>query len=155
MLIEEWVLRSVIGDAHVMAGQLGHLLVVAALPSVSLGVIPMGSARGVAWPTESFSMYDDIQVSVELVSANLTVTQPREITEYERAFVELSKLAVHGMRPASWSLPRSTPSGEGVQVRRSSLRASVRWAEALRDGANGPARTPPGTAPELSRKETP
>lgn len=96
VLVEEWVLRSVTGDTQIMAGQLGHLIVAASLPSVSLGVVPMGIARGVAWPTESFTMYDDVRVSVELVSANLTVTQPREISEYERTFVELSKLAVYG-----------------------------------------------------------
>ncbi len=42
MLIEESVLRNVIGGADVMAGQLGHLITVASLPSVSLGIIPMG-----------------------------------------------------------------------------------------------------------------
>ena len=96
MLIEEWVLRTVIGNAEVMAGQLGHLIAVASLPSVSLGIIPMGVPRGAGWPVESFTMYDDDQVNVELVSAHLTVTQPREVKEYVRAFAELSSIAVHG-----------------------------------------------------------
>ncbi|MEU0843029.1 DUF5753 domain-containing protein [Streptomyces sp. NPDC005962] len=96
MLIEEWVLRTVIGNAEVMAGQLGHLIAVASLPSVSLGIIPMGVSRGAGWPVESFTMYDDDQVNVELVSAHLTVTQPREVKEYGRAFAELSAIAVYG-----------------------------------------------------------
>ncbi|WP_031523123.1 helix-turn-helix domain-containing protein [Streptomyces sp. NRRL F-5123] len=101
MLVEEWVLRTVIGDAEIMAGQLGHLIAVASLPSVSLGVIPMGTPRGAGWPTESFTMYDDAQVAVELVSAHLTVTQPREIAEYARAFAELAGIAAYGARARS------------------------------------------------------
>ncbi|MDQ8704870.1 helix-turn-helix transcriptional regulator [Streptomyces sp. LHD-70] len=96
MLLEEWVLRTVIGDADVMATQLGHLIASTALPSVSLGIIPMGVPRGDAWPTESFTVYDNAQTCVELVSANLTVTQPGEIGDYLRTFSELSNIAVYG-----------------------------------------------------------
>lgn len=96
MLIEEWVLRTIIGDAEIMAGQLGHLIATASLPSVSLGIIPLGQPRGVGWPVESFTMYDEAQVNVELVSAHLTVTQPQEIKEYARAFTELAAIAVYG-----------------------------------------------------------
>ncbi|WP_066950855.1 helix-turn-helix domain-containing protein [Streptomyces lushanensis] len=96
MIVEEWVLRTLIGDVDVMAGQLGHLIGVAALPSVSLGVIPLGRPRSLGWPVESFTMYDEEQVTVELVSAHLTVTRPQEVREYARAFSELSALAVYG-----------------------------------------------------------
>ena len=40
MVIEESVLRYQLGDAEIMAAQLGHLLSILAVPSVSLGVIP-------------------------------------------------------------------------------------------------------------------
>ncbi|MGW7386740.1 DUF6879 family protein [Streptomyces sp. NPDC054794] len=98
MLVEEWVLRTVIGDSDTMAAALGHLISVASLPSVSMGVIPLGTPRGGGWPVESFTIYDDAQVNVELVSAHLTVTQPGEITEYVKAFSELSAIAVYGAR---------------------------------------------------------
>lgn len=98
VLVEEWVLRTVIGDAEVMAGQLGHLIAVGTLPAVSLGVIPLGVARGTGWPVESFTMYDDAQVNVELVSAHLTVTQPREIEEYALSFANLAQIALYGPR---------------------------------------------------------
>ncbi|MEC3995835.1 helix-turn-helix transcriptional regulator [Actinacidiphila sp. DG2A-62] len=101
MLIEEWVLRTVIGDAEIMARQLRHLIAAAALPSVSLGIVPLGRPRGVGWPVESFTMYDDTQVNVELVSAHLTVSQPQEIREYARAFAELAAIAVHGTHATS------------------------------------------------------
>ncbi|MGF1428760.1 helix-turn-helix domain-containing protein [Kitasatospora sp. LaBMicrA B282] len=96
ILIEEWVLRTVIGDADVMAGQLGHLIAAASTPSVSIGIIPLGTVRGGGWPVESFTIYDDAQVNVELVSAHLTVTSPGEIGEYIRSFAELEALAVYG-----------------------------------------------------------
>lgn len=101
VLVEEWVLRTVIGDSDIMAGALGHLISVASLPSVSLGVIPLGTPRGAGWPVESFTMYDDEQVNVELVSAHLTVTQPGEMAEYATTFTELSALAVYGTRARS------------------------------------------------------
>ncbi|MER5868062.1 helix-turn-helix transcriptional regulator [Kitasatospora sp. NPDC002040] len=96
ILIEEWVLRTVIGSPDIMAAQLGHIIAIATLPSVSLGIIPMGVTRGAGWPVESFTMYDDAQVNVELVSAHLTVTQPGEIAEYGQAFAELASIAVYG-----------------------------------------------------------
>ncbi|MFJ7180246.1 helix-turn-helix domain-containing protein [Streptomyces massasporeus] len=96
VLVEEWVLRTLIGDAEVVAGQLGHLIAAASLPSVSLGVIPLGVPRGAGWPVESFTMYDDTQVNVELVSAHLTITQPTEVAMYAQTFAELAELAVYG-----------------------------------------------------------
>jgi transcriptional regulator with XRE-family HTH domain len=96
VLIEEAVLRTVIGGAEVMAGQLGHLITVGSLPSVSVGIIPMGLNRDAVWPVEDFWVFDDRQVNVELVSGWLTLTQPREIATYGRTFGELSELAVRG-----------------------------------------------------------
>jgi transcriptional regulator with XRE-family HTH domain len=96
VLIEESVLRNVIGGPEVMAGQLGHLITVASLPSVSLGVVPMGLDRDAVWPVEDFWIFDDRQVNVELVSGWLTLTQPREIGMYAQTFSELAQLAVRG-----------------------------------------------------------
>ena len=96
VVIEESVLRNLIGGPEVMAGQLGHLITVASLPSVSLGIIPMGTARDVIWPVEDFWVFDTAQVNVELVSGWLTLTQPREVAMYGKAFSDLSELAVRG-----------------------------------------------------------
>src|SRR6266496_67434 len=85
-----------IPGAVVMAGQLGHLITVASLPSVSLGIIPMGLDRDAVWPVEDFWIFDDRQVNVELVSGWLTLTQPREIAMYAQTFGDLSQLAVRG-----------------------------------------------------------
>ena len=96
VLIEESVLRTVIGGAEVMAGQLGHLITVAALPSISLGIIPTGLDREAEWPVEDFWILDDTRVSVELVSGWLTITQAREIAMYTQVFARLADMAVAG-----------------------------------------------------------
>ncbi|WP_200308730.1 helix-turn-helix domain-containing protein [Streptomyces adelaidensis] len=95
LLVEETVLRYRIGDAATMAGQLGYLLAVMALPNVSLGVIPSTAPRRV-WPLEAFYMFDDRQVSVELLTAAVNVSAPSEIATYAKAFSGLSEIAVHG-----------------------------------------------------------
>ncbi|WP_326644461.1 helix-turn-helix transcriptional regulator [Streptosporangium sp. NBC_01755] len=96
ILIEEPTLRTLIGDTEVMVGQLGHLLTVSSLPRVSLGIIPVSSDRSAIRPVEDFWIFDRSQVNVELVSAWLTVTQPREIEMYAQVFAELAGLAVYG-----------------------------------------------------------
>ncbi|MET9295309.1 helix-turn-helix transcriptional regulator [Streptomyces sp. NPDC003077] len=94
-LVEESVLRSGIGGAEVMAGQLGHLISVASLPNVSLGVVPMTPDRE-RWPAEGFWIYDTTQVNVELISGYLTIKQPGEVAMYAETFAELAALAVYG-----------------------------------------------------------
>lgn len=94
-LVEESVLRAGIGGAEVMAGQLGHLVSVASLPNVSLGVVPMQPDRE-RWPAEGFWIYDTAQVNVELISGYLTITQPSEVAMYAETFAELAALAVYG-----------------------------------------------------------
>ncbi|WP_416974478.1 helix-turn-helix domain-containing protein [Streptomyces sp. 4F14] len=95
LLVEETVLRYRIGDADTMAGQLGYLLAVMALPNVSLGVIPFTAPRRV-WPLEAFYLFDDHRVSVELLTAAVNVSAPSEIAVYAQAFTQLTELAVHG-----------------------------------------------------------
>ena len=97
IVLEESVLRSPIGGADIMAGQLGYLLEASALPSVSLGIIPLGTDRSKSmWPVEAFWMFDEAQVAVELVSAYLTITQPHEIAMYMDVFAGLAAQAVYG-----------------------------------------------------------
>ncbi|MGW5367831.1 helix-turn-helix domain-containing protein [Streptomyces sp. NPDC004009] len=94
-LLEESVLRHVVGDAATMAGQLGYLLSVMALPAVSVGIIPAGRERPM-WTLETFTAFDESRVSVELLTAAITVTAPGEVVMYARAFEEMSALAAFG-----------------------------------------------------------
>ncbi|MER5871412.1 helix-turn-helix transcriptional regulator [Streptomyces sp. NPDC002044] len=96
LLVEEAALRHQLADAEAMAAQLGYLMTVGAMPTVSLGIIPMASRARSQWPLETFHMYDDTLVSIELLSARVTVTQPSEIALYLKAFEQLRGMAVYG-----------------------------------------------------------
>ncbi|MFI1825059.1 DUF5753 domain-containing protein [Streptomyces sp. NPDC020412] len=95
LLLEEAVLYYRVSDNEAMAGQLSHLLSAMALPNVSLGIIPF-AARRTVWPLEAFYAFDDVQVAVETLTAEINVTAPGEIHTYLKAFGELSRIAVRG-----------------------------------------------------------
>ncbi|MFD0338978.1 DUF5753 domain-containing protein [Streptomyces sp. NPDC127117] len=95
LVIEESVLRHVVGDAATMAGQLGHILAAMAYPAVSIGVVPAGTPRQM-WTVETFSVFDEDRAYVELLTAAVSVTEPREVAQYLSAFREYAALAVHG-----------------------------------------------------------
>ncbi|MGW7029197.1 helix-turn-helix domain-containing protein [Streptomyces xanthophaeus] len=94
-LIEESVLHSRIADPETTTTQLEHLAELAGLPQISLGIIATRAPRPL-WSMESFTVYDDVQVGIELLSARVTITAPREIATYERAFADLAGTAVYG-----------------------------------------------------------
>ncbi|WP_228979741.1 helix-turn-helix transcriptional regulator [Streptomyces sp. DH12] len=96
LLIEETVLYHQVADGDAMAAQLGFLLAAGALPAVSLGIIPMATRARRQWPRETFHVYDDALVSVELVSAQVKITQPGEIALYLQVFEQLRSMAVYG-----------------------------------------------------------
>ena len=79
-----------------MTTQLGHLLEAKEMPSMSLGVIPSTAGPRPMWPLEAFTVFDDERLHVELLSAQVSVTAPSEITLYVRAFEKLARLAVYG-----------------------------------------------------------
>lgn len=96
LLIEEAALRYRLGDADAMAAQLGFLLTAGALPAVSLGIIPADLPEREMRPLETFHVYDDSLVAVELLTARVTVTQPSEVEQYVKGFEQLRRLAVYG-----------------------------------------------------------
>ncbi|MEU9795459.1 helix-turn-helix transcriptional regulator [Streptomyces sparsogenes] len=95
VVIEESVLHCRVADTDAMVAQLGYLLTAGALPAVSLGIIPMAACR-THWAEETFHIYDDRMVSVELVTAEVNVTQPGELAQYLKTFERLRGMAVYG-----------------------------------------------------------
>ncbi|MFF9569984.1 helix-turn-helix domain-containing protein [Streptomyces sp. NPDC014685] len=95
VLMEESVLRYRTADPDAMRGQLRHLLAVMPLASVSLGIIPFTAQRTV-WPLEAFYVHDDTMAVVETLTAEIKVTQPRELADYAKAFTGLAEMAVYG-----------------------------------------------------------
>ncbi|MFC7218837.1 Scr1 family TA system antitoxin-like transcriptional regulator [Streptomyces polyrhachis] len=100
-----------VGDAEVMAAQLGRLLTAGALPQVPLGIIPADTPARPTRPLETSHAYDDTLVSAELLMAQVNVTQPSEIALYLKAFEELRQLAVYGAQARG--LTRGTAGGLG------------------------------------------
>lgn len=93
-VIGEQALRTTVGDDRIMAGQLDRLLAVLGMPRVLFGIVPAETRYQV--PISNFIMFDDRTVMVENVTAELTITQPREVATYGRAFDVLAKQAVRG-----------------------------------------------------------
>ncbi|MFF7940084.1 helix-turn-helix domain-containing protein [Nocardia gamkensis] len=94
ILITEQSLFTTVGNAEVMAGQLDRLLAVMGLPRMLFGVVPSDAE----WlnPATNFVMFDDRMVLVEAITAELKITQPREIALYARAFETLAAQSVTG-----------------------------------------------------------
>lgn len=96
-LIEESVLRNRFGDVGTMSAQLGSLLTVLGKPNIVLGVVPSGSQRDQGmWTVETFMVFDEVEVQIELLAAFVTVTAPSEIKSCESAFGRLANMAVYG-----------------------------------------------------------
>ncbi|MDO0937397.1 helix-turn-helix transcriptional regulator [Streptomyces sp. DG2A-72] len=95
LLLEETVLYHRVCDDAAMAVQLRYLLEIMSRPNVSLGIIPF-TARRTVWPLEAFYAFDDAQVAVETLTAEVNITTPGEIRTYLKAFAELSRIAMHG-----------------------------------------------------------
>jgi transcriptional regulator with XRE-family HTH domain len=93
-ILAEQAIRTTVGDASIMSGQLDRLLTVLSLPRISLGIIPAHTPYRV--PLNQFIMFDDRLVHVETVSAELAISQPREIALYAKAFQELTRAAAYG-----------------------------------------------------------
>ncbi|MEU2833842.1 helix-turn-helix transcriptional regulator [Streptomyces lavendulae] len=95
VLLEETVLYYRVSDDAAMRDQLEALLAVMSRPNVSLGIIPKTTRRTV-WPLEAFYAFDEAQVAVETLTAEINLTAPGEIRTYLRAFADLSRIAVRG-----------------------------------------------------------
>lgn len=96
VVFEECVLHRAVLDPGLMRHQLEHILELSTLPRVSVGVIPRTADRRLMWAVESFWMFDEARVSVELVSGYLNITQPHEVRMYAQSFADLSAIALHG-----------------------------------------------------------
>jgi transcriptional regulator with XRE-family HTH domain len=95
VVLEEQALRTWFGTAETQAGQLGRLLEVMSIPTVSLRIIPLMTERtGV--PSAGFWIFDNTLVALETPTASIDVTRPQEIDLYARMFDHLRASAVHG-----------------------------------------------------------
>lgn len=95
VVLEEQALRTWFGTAEVQAGQLGRLLEMMSVPTVSIGIIPLMTERtGVA--SAGFWIFDSSLVALETPTASIEVTRPQEVELYARMFEHLKAAAVFG-----------------------------------------------------------
>lgn len=69
------------------------------LKNVAIGIIPTGTVATVSVPA-GFDLLDERDgptlVTVEVFHANLVVTDPSQVADYERAWAALNEMAVQG-----------------------------------------------------------
>lgn len=94
-LLGEQALRTNLGGADIMRGQLLHLLCALELPGLRLGIIPVRAELDL-FPENAFSIFDGARVEVETLSAGLTITNKGELAVYEKAFTWYERSAVYG-----------------------------------------------------------
>lgn len=95
VVLEEQALRTWFGTADLQAGQLGRLLEMMSVPTVSLGIIPLTTERA-AVASAGFWIFDNSLVALETPTASIEVTRPEEIELYARMFEHLRGSAVFG-----------------------------------------------------------
>ncbi len=95
VVLEEQALRTWFGTAEVQAGQLGRLLEMMSVPTVSLGIIPLMRER-IAVASAGFWIFDDSLAALETPTASIEVTRPQEVELYARMFEHLRGTAVFG-----------------------------------------------------------
>jgi transcriptional regulator with XRE-family HTH domain len=95
VLLEEQALRTWFGTAETQAGQLGRLLEMMSVSTVSLGIIPMMTERTAVAAT-GFWVFDNSLIALETPTASIEVTRPQEVELYTRMFEHLKASAVHG-----------------------------------------------------------
>lgn len=95
VVLEEQALRTWFGNAEIQAGQLGRLLEVMSVPTVSLAIVPLMRERtGV--PSAGFWIFDSSLAALETPTASIEVRRPQEIDLYARMFEHLKGAAVYG-----------------------------------------------------------
>ncbi|MFJ4823695.1 DUF5753 domain-containing protein [Streptomyces bacillaris] len=96
LLIEEAVLYHQVCDGPELAEQLRYLYEVMSRPNVSPGHHPARGPSAYRLAAGDLYAFDDAQVAVETLTAEVNIRAPGEVRTYLRAFAELSRLAVHG-----------------------------------------------------------
>jgi hypothetical protein len=95
LLHAEGALRWHIGSPIIMAAQLDHLADLTRRPNLRLGVIPWDRPLTMH-ARHAFHLYDTHTVIVGTESGTAFITDPVEVTAYDRRFAELEHVAVYG-----------------------------------------------------------
>ncbi|MEY9956775.1 DUF5753 domain-containing protein [Streptacidiphilus sp. MAP5-52] len=90
-------LRYVVGgDPGMLASALTHVLEAIDWPTCTIGVMPDFNYGPQIPPLGTFYLLDDTSVSLETEVTSTTITEPKDIAVYDRAFTCVAALAVYG-----------------------------------------------------------
>jgi hypothetical protein len=96
ILLEEGVLNAGGFQATTMIEQLEHIRdLMGQVPPETIGVVPHSAERR-PWPEESFHLFDNQRVAVELVSGYVELLDEQDIAAYSQAFDSFAQVAVYG-----------------------------------------------------------
>ncbi|GAA4522827.1 helix-turn-helix transcriptional regulator [Actinoallomurus oryzae] len=95
LIVLEAALRTRLCSPGTMAGQLDRLIGLTGLPALEFGIIPFERAVPV-FPTSGFVIFDDHLVVVETLTGEQQLSDPDELTHYERWFDLLRETASIG-----------------------------------------------------------
>lgn len=98
-VLEAAALYTNVGGVEVMSEQFDRLLEVAAMPYVSVGIIPLAQPRSL-FPGEGFYLFDDQLIVQEFWSGSLRSSRPEDINYFLRTFDALKAQAVFGAAAA-------------------------------------------------------
>ena len=101
ILITEAALRWRPGSVTLQTEQLRHIRAVTALPNIQIGILPLRGQAKAIYP-EGFQIYADrtddadTLVVVELVTDEVTISEPTSVALYQREFDHLRTSAAYG-----------------------------------------------------------
>ncbi|EDY45287.1 helix-turn-helix domain-containing protein [Streptomyces sp. SPB074] len=95
VLIWEGALHALICERDAMAAQLDRLVSLIGLPSIDLGIVPLGAPMPFALK-HGFWIYDEARVIVETISSELTLESDDDLSLYGRVWDQLSETAARG-----------------------------------------------------------
>lgn len=95
MVFCEVALTLGIVERPVLLSQIDRLLAASSIPHVHMGIIPTRAPHGFL-PLHGFWILDLREVRIETISAEIKLTQPREVSVYRRAFDRFAESAVYG-----------------------------------------------------------
>jgi transcriptional regulator with XRE-family HTH domain len=96
-IITEGALRARVASDNVMRLQLHRVIDMVAYERVSIGVLP-SDARLKAVPICSFTIYDDEFVTLETLTTEVSIRDPRDVQRYVKAFDALRESAYFGSK---------------------------------------------------------
>lgn len=94
-VLTEAGLRWRVGSAQVMCDQIDFVRQAMRRPNVDLGVIPFAAAMPES-DLHTFQVYDDMTVTVSVLTGNATITDSHDVRQYEALFTRLGSLALRG-----------------------------------------------------------